>query len=80
CGDCGRRFAKRFNLSQHHHTHTGLKPCTCTNCGKSFSRKSNLIRHIRLHTGEQPAARHTKRQGARRFQGKRQPPGGPFPA
>uniref|UniRef100_A0A4W5K1F3 C2H2-type domain-containing protein n=1 Tax=Hucho hucho TaxID=62062 RepID=A0A4W5K1F3_9TELE len=54
CGDCGKSFNRKGNLTQHILTHTGEKLFSCGDCGKRFSLKRNLTEHVRTHTGEKP--------------------------
>ncbi|XP_037371527.1 zinc finger imprinted 2 [Talpa occidentalis] len=50
CCDCGRTFARRAHLAQHHRVHTRDRPCQCQLCGRCFSRPSNLTQHYQLHS------------------------------
>ncbi|KAK3810148.1 MAG: hypothetical protein J3Q66DRAFT_260561, partial [Benniella sp.] len=55
--DCGRRFARLFNLHTHERTHDPhqVRPYVCevAECGKAFSRKHDLQRHdASVHKGE----------------------------
>ena len=54
--NCGKRFNRRFTLSEHMKTHTGARPYVCAEpgCGKKFSTSGNLARHKRMHTGAKP--------------------------
>lgn len=57
CGQCGLRFTKRLELTDHCLlVHTNERRFACDLCEKSFSRKSLLTAHRRVHTGEQPYA------------------------
>ncbi|RLN88395.1 hypothetical protein BBJ28_00004296 [Nothophytophthora sp. Chile5] len=53
---CGRRFNRKYTLTEHMKTHTGERPhvCRARSCGKRFSTSGNLLRHMRLHGAIQP--------------------------
>jgi len=50
CHNCGRRFARQYNLKTHSETHDSnrKKPFVChhAECNRSFSRKHDLGRHL----------------------------------
>ncbi|KAF4321426.1 hypothetical protein JM18_004138 [Phytophthora kernoviae] len=53
---CGRRFNRKYTLTEHMKTHTGERPhvCRARACGKRFSTSGNLSRHMRLHGAIEP--------------------------
>ncbi|RLN44908.1 hypothetical protein BBJ29_001815 [Phytophthora kernoviae] len=53
---CGRRFNRKYTLTEHMKTHTGERPhvCRARACGKRFSTSGNLSRHMRLHGTIEP--------------------------
>ncbi|EQC29528.1 hypothetical protein SDRG_12777 [Saprolegnia diclina VS20] len=48
---CGKRFTRKFSMTEHIKTHTGDKPheCTAKGCGKKFTTAGNLARHRKIH-------------------------------
>ncbi|RQM11534.1 hypothetical protein B5M09_002966 [Aphanomyces astaci] len=50
---CGKRFTRKFSMTEHIKTHTGDKPheCTVPGCGKKFTTAGNLARHRKIHDG-----------------------------
>ncbi|KAM3936646.1 uncharacterized protein RB166_015664 [Leptodactylus fuscus] len=49
CSFCGKCFALKSHLVEHHKTH---KPYSCSQCGKYFTDRLNLILHERDHECE----------------------------
>jgi hypothetical protein len=56
CPQCGKLFAKEFDIKRHMFTHTGEKPFKCEICNRGFSQKSTLKVHLNIHTGDMPYA------------------------
>ncbi|KAG9412796.1 hypothetical protein AC1031_015695 [Aphanomyces cochlioides] len=50
---CGKRFTRKFSMTEHIKTHTGDKPheCPVPGCGKKFTTAGNLARHRKIHDG-----------------------------
>lgn len=53
CETCGKTFATKGNLLQHHKSHLakdGYLPYKCRFCNKGFSLKGNCLKHEKTHT------------------------------
>jgi len=53
CAMCGKTFATKGNLLQHHKSHmarNGILPFKCRYCKKGFSLKGNCMKHEKTHT------------------------------
>lgn len=51
CHHCGKRFSRPSSLTIHYHTHTGVRPYSCTypGCLRTFNVSSNMRRHYKNH-------------------------------
>lgn len=47
--DCGRSFARSFELSRHRRQHTGEKKFVCHICQQAFMRSDHLSMHVKRH-------------------------------
>lgn len=47
CTECGKAFAKLFNLKQHTRIHTGERPFHCAHCSRCFADRSSMNKHVR---------------------------------
>lgn len=47
CNYCKRSFSRRYDVTRHERTHTGVKPYVCPCCLKGFSRSDARVRHYR---------------------------------
>lgn len=58
CSMCGKRFKRRYTLSQHEKTHETYdnRPYVCPypSCGRRFCQQSNMTQHARAHSAEKP--------------------------
>jgi hypothetical protein len=52
CHLCSKSFTRSFNLRNHLHSHSGVKPFSCTFCGQRFTRNHDRRVHVKeQHTG-----------------------------
>lgn len=50
CSECGRRFPKRWILTEHMHIHSELRPYECWLCSKKFKTRRDLRFHYKNST------------------------------
>ena len=46
CGECGKLFSQKGNLTRHIRIHTGAKPYSCGYCGHRADQHYDIIKHI----------------------------------
>jgi hypothetical protein len=52
CGVCGARFNRRFSLTSHERTHTGIKPYLYSACDYAAAQSFDVTKHIKArHPG-----------------------------
>jgi uncharacterized Zn-finger protein len=51
---CGRDFTRKKNLTNHMHSHYGIKPFNCPVCNQSFTTKHTMTRHKKAKHPLQP--------------------------
>lgn len=52
CHRCSKSFTRSFNLRNHLHSHSGVKPFSCTICGQRFTRNHDHRVYVKeQHTG-----------------------------
>ena len=55
CAECGKKFNKLRQLSEHQRVHTGERPSSCELCAYNCNSLAGLNSHIkRIHTDERP--------------------------
>lgn len=47
CDECGREFARKYQLAQHQQVYSTERPFQCEECGRRYQRKSSLFTHRR---------------------------------
>ncbi|KAI9007910.1 hypothetical protein CLU79DRAFT_777482 [Phycomyces nitens] len=48
CLFCPKTFTRKYDLSRHSRTHTGVKPYECPHCRKAFFRTDGRTRHFQI--------------------------------
>lgn len=46
---CGKDFLRTWNILNHAHVHTNVKPYQCRVCGNGFTQRGNLNKHMKTH-------------------------------
>ena len=54
CEFCPKKFATKYELNNHHNTHTREKKYTCNVCGKAYTQVGSLRQHMKFHTNDLP--------------------------